>query len=67
MHKWNTISDQREGIINLRIYQYWIEWFNPIYFVMLKSAEHEKSWCYSDYDSPNSKDYSEVRSCDPQI
>ena len=32
---------------------------------MLESSEHEKLWLYSNYESPNFKDFSKVRSADP--
>ena len=31
---------------------------------MLKYSENEKVWCYSNYESPNIKDCSEVRLAD---
>ena len=31
---------------------------------MLESSEHEKLWLYSNYESPNFKDFSKVRSAD---
>ena len=34
---------------------------------MLKSKEHEKTWGYLNYASPNLQNCSEVRSDDPQI
>ena len=34
---------------------------------MLKSSENVKLWRYSNYESPNFKDYSDVISADPPI
>ena len=60
---WSFVSERKGllSIIDIFSYNDWslVE--------MLKSSEHEKSWHYSNYKSPNFLDCSEVRTANPSI